>query len=68
MDDQASARIMAELYRHLAAGVNRAMALAEAKRTLRYELEGHLFAPRAHPAFWAPFVLLEHRPSHLHRP
>ena len=56
VDDRATLELMQGFYRRLVGGDEPAVALAAGKRRLRA-------MGRSHPFFWAPFVLLDHRPS-----
>jgi len=67
VDDRATLDLMAGFYRRLVAGVPRAAALATAKRELRQAYSRHLYPARAHPYFWAAFVLTDHRPEGVAR-
>ena len=53
VDDEATSRLMAEVYRRLCAGAGRAEALREAQRTF-ITMRG----ASTHPAFWAAFALV----------
>jgi CHAT domain-containing protein len=53
VDDEATSRLMAEVYRRLRAGAGRAQALREAQRAFI-----DLHDACSHPAFWAAFALV----------
>jgi len=63
VDDRAARDLMTAFYRRLVAGLPRAAALAAAKREQRRAYGRHLYPERAHPYFWAAFVLTDHRPD-----
>jgi CHAT domain-containing protein len=53
VNDEASAELVVEFYRHLLTSpVSRAEALRRAQRTL---IEDHRYR---HPGYWAPFLLI----------
>lgn len=60
VDDRATKEIMVKFYEHLAEGMGKADALAEAKRWYRKE------NPNAPPSHWASFILIgDNEPVHL---
>jgi CHAT domain-containing protein len=52
VNDESTARLVAEFYRELATGLGKAAALRGAQLALLND-ERH-----AHPAFWAPFLMI----------
>ncbi|MBI1745028.1 MAG: CHAT domain-containing protein, partial [Acidobacteria bacterium] len=51
VDDEATAQLMAAFYGYLARGLDKSRALQQAQADLRQ-------GGRAHPFFWAPFILI----------
>lgn len=61
VSDPAAAALMTAFYKNLKAGMPKAKALQEAKRTLRtqvYRDESGKIHDAPSPYFWAPFVLV----------
>ena len=65
VDDDTTRALMHEFYRSWQAGRDHAAALARARRAVRHRIDEHLFPTRAHPFFWASFVLIDHRPRRV---